>query len=269
MLPLAGAEISGIPPTFLERLFAGDLVGDKQAVVGDDLMQRVRLGGFPEAISRGSERRRQDWARSYLTSVLVRDLRDIAEIEKLTGLPKFVRLLAKHSGQLVNYSQLGSSINVSYKTGQRYVALLEQVVLVTTVQPWFTDALKRIARTPKVHFPDSGLLATVRGLTVARVKANRDVFGSLLESFVLGEGLKPMTASDLRLTAYHFPRPANSLGGHRAGTRRRHDRGDRDQGVGDRQAQRLPRSADPAGGVQGAFHLWRRAVRQHRLRALR
>jgi hypothetical protein len=53
-------------------------------------------------------------ARSYLTSVLTRDLRDIAEIEKLTELPKFVRLLAERSGQLVNYSQFGSSINVSY-----------------------------------------------------------------------------------------------------------------------------------------------------------
>ena len=48
-----------------------------------------------------SERRRQDWSRSYLTSVLTRDLRDIAAVEKLTELPKFVRLLAEHSGQLV------------------------------------------------------------------------------------------------------------------------------------------------------------------------
>ena len=93
--------------------------------------------------------------RSYLTSVLTRDLRDIADIEKLTELPKFVRLLAEHSGQLVNYSQFGGSINVSHKTGQRYVALLEQVFLVSTLQPWYTNALKRIAKTPKLHFLDS------------------------------------------------------------------------------------------------------------------
>ncbi len=204
MLPLSRAEIAGGPSTFLERLFAGKLEGDKQAVVGDDLVQLALLGGFPEAIARESERRRQDWARSYLTSVLTRDLRDIAEIEKLTELPKFVRLLAEHSGQLVNYSQLGSSINVSYKTGQRYVALLEQVFLVATLQPWYTNALKRIAKTPKVHFLDSGLLATARGLSFERVRANRDLFGSLLESFVFSEVLKLMTASDLRLTPYHF-----------------------------------------------------------------
>ena len=204
MLPLSRAEITGKPTTFLERLFAGKLEGDKGAIVGDDLVQLVMLGGFPEVINRDSERRRQDWARSYLTSILIRDLRDIADIEKLTELAKFVRLLAEHSGQLVNYSQFGSSINVSYKTGQRYVGLLEQVFLVQTLQPWYTNALKRIAKTPKLHFLDSGLLATARGLTFERVKTNRDLFGPILESFVFSEVLKLMTASDLRLTPHHF-----------------------------------------------------------------
>jgi hypothetical protein len=204
MLPLARAEISGATPTFLERLFAGKLEGDIDTIVGDDLIRLALLGGFPEAISRDSERRRQDWARSYLTSVLTRDLKDIADIEKLTELPKFVRLLAEHSGQLVNYSQFGAGINVSHKTGQRYVALLEQVFLVATLQPWFTNALKRIVKTPKLHFLDSGLLAAARGLSFDRVKANRELFGALLESFVFSEILKLMSASDMRLTPYHF-----------------------------------------------------------------
>ena len=204
MLPLARAEVEGRTPSFLERLFEGKLQNQRKAVVGDDLVQAVLLGGFPEAIARESERRRQDWARSYLTSILTRDLRDIAEVEKLTELPKFVRLLAEHSGQLVNYSQFGASINVSHKTGQRYVGLLEQVFLIATLQPWFTNALKRIVKTPKLHFLDSGLLASARGLTFARVKADRATFGGLLESFVFSEVLKLMTASDLRLMPHHF-----------------------------------------------------------------
>jgi uncharacterized protein len=204
MLPLARAEIEGRTPTFLENLFGGKLQGRKDAIVGDDLVQLVLSGGFPEAISRHSERRRQDWSRSYLTSILTRDLRDIADVEKLTELPKFVRLLAEHSGQLVNYSQAGSGINVTHKTSQRYVGLLEQVFLIATVQPWSANALKRIVKTPKLHFLDSGLLATVRGLTLDRVRADRGAVGALLESFVFSEVLKLMTASDLRLTAHHF-----------------------------------------------------------------
>jgi len=119
-------------------------------------------------------------------------------------LPKFVRLLAEHSGQLVNYSQFGSNIGVSYKTGQRYVGLLEQVFIVATLQPWYSNALKRIVRTPKLHFLDSGLLAATRGLTFARVHADRGKFGALLESFVFSEILKLMAATDMHLTPYHF-----------------------------------------------------------------
>ncbi len=204
MLPLARAEIAGRAPVFLERLFEGKLQDSQDAVIGDDLIRLVLLGGYPEAIGRATERRRLNWARSYLASVLSRDLREIGEIEKLTELPKFVRLLAEHSGKLVNYSKLGSGIDVSHKTGQRYVALLEQVFLVSTLQPWYTNALKRIAKTPKLHFLDSGLLAAARGLSFDRVKANRGELGAVLESFVYSEVLKLMTASDQQLTAYHF-----------------------------------------------------------------
>jgi predicted AAA+ superfamily ATPase len=110
MLPLAQAEITGRTPAFLERLFDGALKADKQATLGDDLVHLVLGGGFPEAIRRETERRRQDWARSYLTSVLTRDIRDIADIEKLTELPKFVRLVANTRA---NWSTTRNSVRAS------------------------------------------------------------------------------------------------------------------------------------------------------------
>ena len=203
MLPLARAEIEGRTPTFLERLFEGKLQSHER-----HRWRRPRRARPPRRISRSDqprqERRRQDWGRSYLTSVLTRDLRDIADVEKLTELPKFVRLLAEHSGQLVNYSQFGAGINVSHKTGQRYVGLLEQVFLVATLQPWYTNALKRIVKTPKLHFLDSGLLATARGLNFDRVKADRgDVRRAPGELRVL-RSPEAHDGSDLRLTPYHF-----------------------------------------------------------------
>jgi predicted AAA+ superfamily ATPase len=204
MLPLARAEVTGDASTFLARIFEGKLERDKEAIVGDDLIRLVLKGGFPEAISRSSERRRQDWGNSYLTSVLTRDLRDIAEVEKLTELPRFVRLLAEHSGQLVNYSEFGSGINVNYKTGQRYVGLLEKIFLIATLQPWYSNAIKRIIKTPKLHFLDSGLLCTSRGLTFDRIKADRGSFGGVLETFAFAEVMKLMTGSNWRLTPYHF-----------------------------------------------------------------
>ena len=204
LLPLARSEIVGRTPIFLDQLFAGDIRPMGEGIVGDELVNISLSGGFPEALARKNERRRLAWARSWISSVLTRDLRDIAEIEKLTELPKFVRLLAEHSGKLVNYSKFGSGIGVSYKTAQRYVGLLEQIFLVATLQPWYTNRLKRMVRTPKVHFLDSGLLAAACGLTAARVAADRGKFGALLESFVFSEILKLATASEMQLTLYHF-----------------------------------------------------------------
>ena len=204
LLPLARSEIVGRTPIFLDQLFAGDIRPMGEGIVGDELVNISLTGGFPEALARKNERRRLAWARSWISSVLTRDLRDIAEIEKLTELPKFVRLLAEHSGKLVNYSKFGSGIGVSYKTAQRYVGLLEQMFLVATLQPWYTNRLKRMVRTPKVHFLDSGLLAAACGLTAASVEADRGKFGALLESFVFSEILKLATASEMQLTPYHF-----------------------------------------------------------------
>lgn len=204
MLPLARAEIDGVTASFLDQLFEGKVGSVKNPALGDELLQIILQGGFPEALSRESERRRQDWVRSYLTSVLNRDLRDIADVEKLTELPKFVRFVAEHSSQLLNYSQFGSSINVSHKTSQRYVGLLEQVFLISTLPPWYTNAIKRITKTAKLHFLDTGVLAATRGLTFERVHKNRDLVGALLESFVYSEVMKLMIGSDMRLTPYHY-----------------------------------------------------------------
>ena len=204
MLPLSRSEIEGRKPTFLERLFKGNLENQRNAIVGDDLVRIVLEGGFPEALARNNERRRQEWARSYLESIIAHDLRDIADAEKMAELPRFVHLLAQHSSQLVNYSRIGTEIDVSHKTARRYIGLLEQVFLIATLQPWFTNALKRIVKTPKLHFLDTGLLAEACGMTFDMVKADRKTFGPLLESFVFSETLKLVSATDLQLRTYHF-----------------------------------------------------------------
>lgn len=203
MLSLARIEVLGRKGSFLTQIFKGKFTAS-DTIAGEDLIKLVLAGGFPEVLTRESERRRQDWVRSYLHSVLTRDLREIAEIEKLTELPKFVRLLAEYSSKLINYSECGNSIGVNYKTSQRYIGLLEQVFLISTLQPWHTNAIKRIVKTPKLHFLDSGVLATSRGASFERLKKNRSEFGPILESFVFAEIRKLMTGADLPLSLFHF-----------------------------------------------------------------
>jgi len=204
MLPLAQAEIRGTSPTFIAQLFDAKLEVSRTAPLRDSLSELVVTGGYPEAVARPVERRRQAWGRAYLASVLGRDLRDIATIEKLTELPKLVRLIAAQSSQLVNYSELATAIGVNYKTIQRYVGLLEQVFVVRRLDAWHTNAIKRIIKTPKLHFLDSGLLATMRGMTVARLRSERAFLGPLLETFVVAEVGRLMAAADQVLTPYHF-----------------------------------------------------------------
>ena len=102
MLPLSRAETFGVAPTFLDRLFDRNPRFNGKEVVGSDLIELVLRGGFPEALERPTEHKRQAWARSYLSSILSGDLREIARVEKLTELPQFVRMLAQHSGKLLN-----------------------------------------------------------------------------------------------------------------------------------------------------------------------
>ena len=210
LLPLSRTEIFGRLSTSLARLLAGTLQSDRQAVLGDDLMQLVLIGAFPEVSSRDSERRCQDWARSCLISILTRDLRDIAEIERLTEPPRFARLLGEYSARLINHSQLGAGMGVGYKTSRRYTALLEQLFLVATLPPWYANTLKRITKTPKPHFLDSGVLVTARGFTPARLKGNRDAFGSTARKLRLPQDLK--ARGGVRFAAYapSFSRPSDA-----------------------------------------------------------
>ena len=265
MLPLARAEIAGTPPTFLERLFEGRLERERMVVIGDDLVRLALLGGFPEAIERESERRRQAWARSYLTSVLTLDLRDIAEMERLADLPKFVRLLAEYSGRLVNYSQFGSEIDVSHKTGQRYVAVLEQVFLVSTLQPWYIAALVHECAEAHRQDAEAAFPRFRPARCVARIEL-RSCQGRPQRARRVARELRVLGGAEAHdrigpaLGRLPFPRPAEARSRHRAGTRGRDDCGDRGQGGCNGDVQRFRRTADPGRSVQGTFRLRRRSL---------
>ncbi len=203
LLPLSLAEINGNgPSTFLENAFSRAFK-DPQ-VQATDMTQRVLAGGFPEALARSSGRRRRDWHRAYLKSLLDRDLRDISSAARLDRMPEIFALLAARAGQLVNWSSLGNDARLDGKTVERYVSLLEQLYLVWRLPAWSGNETQRLVSTPKLHFIDSGLLASTLGMTDAEVAIDRSPLGPVLESYVLGELLKavPLHARDLTLSHY-------------------------------------------------------------------
>jgi predicted AAA+ superfamily ATPase len=164
----------------------------------------VLVGGYPEMLRRKDQKRRRAWARDYVKAIVERDIRDIADLDKLGQMPRLLRVLAHHSGQLTNFSQLGAQISLDDKTTRKYIAILEQLFLVRRVEPWFRNQLKRLVKTPKLHFLDSGLLAVSVGATEERVTRDRSILGPLLETFLFSEVMKQTSWLDETCTLHYY-----------------------------------------------------------------
>jgi predicted AAA+ superfamily ATPase len=205
LLPLAQAEINAAPGRFIDRVFAGEPAQLQGVpVFGDPLVQSVLRGGYPEALRRTSERRRALWHRDYLALVLDRDARDIAALEQMAKLPALMQMLSERAGQLVNANASAVALGLSIPTVQKYITVLERLFLLQQVRPWFSNRLSRLIKSPKLHMLDSGLLATLRGATAAKIAEDRTNLGPLLESFVFSEVLKSLTWSEARAHVAHF-----------------------------------------------------------------
>ncbi|HEX7388184.1 MAG TPA: ATP-binding protein [Castellaniella sp.] len=202
--PLSQSEIQSRAANWLDQAFSGQLLKPHTSWGDASLIERVLRGGYPEAISRTSAKRRTSWARQYIAALIQRDVRDIATIDKLDQLPRFLQVLAQTAGQMCNYTQLGAQTGMDGKTASRYISILEHMYLLRRINVWTSNRLNRLVKTPKLQFIDSGLLATLLSLTAEEVQLDRTRFGNVLETFVFSELLKHTTtaADDYRLMYY-------------------------------------------------------------------
>jgi predicted AAA+ superfamily ATPase len=204
LLPLSRAEIRGKKPSFLKAAFDSKLGKPTELIIGKDLVQTVLTGGYPEMLRREDPKRRQTWARDYIRAIVQRDVGEVADVEKLDQMPRLLQVLAHHSGRLTNFTQMGAQVGFDDKTTRKYVSILEQLFLVRKVEPWFQNQLKRLVKTPKLHFLDSGLLAALLGTTAERIAKDRSSFGPLLETFVFSEMLKQASWFGQTCALYHY-----------------------------------------------------------------
>lgn len=204
LLPLAQSEILGQRSAFLENLLSGRKPTVGRCILGADLVETVLRGGYPEALLRNRWPRRKEWYANYIDAIVQRDIKDIAQIEQLAAMPRLLRMIAEHSGNLVNYSSIGSAAGLNHVTAQKYLRIFESLFIVETIQPWFTNKLKRLTKSSKLHFLDSGLLAAMRGISPDHLRRDRGAFGSVLEAFVYSE-VRKMTGWGLQQPSiFHF-----------------------------------------------------------------
>lgn len=199
--PFSQGELEGVSEGFVDALFAKEAVWPRKGAAGAqraEWCRRALAGGYPLALARRTPARRGAWFQSYVTAILQRDVREIANVADLTAVPRLLALVASRAGGLLNFADLSRSLAVPQTTLKRYFALLEKTFLVHLLQPWATNLGRRIIQTPKVYLNDTGLLAHLLALTPDRLEWDASLAGALLENFALMELRKQAEWSQTR-----------------------------------------------------------------------
>lgn len=205
LYPLGRSELLRTKaPQFLTKAFRGQLPQPGESLPEDQLLKIITAGGYPDALKRRAEWRRREWYRSYIQSIVERDIPEITDITAPTHIPRLLEVSARLAGQLVNLSELGRAVGLDHKTVGHYMRVLEQIYLLQRVQSWSRNELSRLVKTPKLHFLDSGLLAGMRGYSVARLRSDRGLVGPLLETLVFSELSKAAAWSREPIAIFHY-----------------------------------------------------------------
>ncbi len=185
--PLSQGELARHKPHFLDVLFKGTFKTKKIEGSLNKLINRIITGGYPEVFKRPSGRRRINWYRNYIETLIQRDILDISKIHSVDILPRLLSLSATQTSQLVNFTSLASAFQISRPTVCDYIALFERMFFLEKLPPWHGSRLKRLIKTPKCHLGDTGLACTLLGASAISLKENRPLLGQLLETFVFQE----------------------------------------------------------------------------------
>jgi hypothetical protein len=203
--PLAQAEIEGGSAGIVDLLFArNNHLPVADSISRSDLARRIVAGGYPEPLTRSSPARRTAWFNSHVTTILQRDVRDIANIEGLTDLPRLLQLLASRTTGLLNNADISRGVGIPYSTLNRYMSLLQTTFLIRLLPAWSANLGLRLVKSPKLLFVDTGLAASQIGLDTERLISSGALYGQLLETFVTMEMIKAAEVSRVLPTPYHF-----------------------------------------------------------------
>lgn len=203
--PLSQGEIDRTRDTLVDAVFSEVLrVAPARPRRPLDLEARLVRGGYPEVVMAADPSRPAAWIASYVTTILEREVRDLAQIEGLMALPRLLALLASRPMAVLNHADVARSSGLPQSTVKRYLALLEATFLVQTLPAWYANLGKRLAKSPKALLVDSGLAAHLIGADAGRLRQDRSLLGGLLEAFVVMELKKQLGWSRTRAALYHY-----------------------------------------------------------------
>lgn len=159
-------------------------------------------GGYPEVLARPAGARL--WFASYLQTYLERDVRAITAVRDLATFRRFLAVLASRHGQLLNKTDLAAPLGVSVPTITQWLSVLEATAQILLIPPFYENLGKRLIKSPKVYFADSGLACHLLGIDSAAELARSPFAGALFEGFIASEIVKAQVHSGGRRELYHF-----------------------------------------------------------------
>jgi predicted AAA+ superfamily ATPase len=158
---------------------------------GSDLRDSLLRGGYPELVSQPG----RDvflWQAGYTQTYLERDVRTLRQVGDLTLFQNFLRALAARSAQLLNLTDMARDLGIAVNTAKAWLSVLEATYQVLILRPYFANVGKRLVKTPKVYFLDTGSLCYLTGLKDAEHAVSGPMGGAVFETAVVGEIYKTL-----------------------------------------------------------------------------
>lgn len=165
-------------------------------------------GGYPVLHTQAVQP--ADWFASYIATYVERDVRQVLNIQNLPTFQRFLRLCAGRTGQLLNIAALSSETGITANTARNWLAVLESSDLIHLLPPYHRNFGKRLVKTPKLYFLDTGLACWLLGIRDEDVLALHPSRGALFENWVVGEFIKARYCRGLPADLY-FWRDNNGL----------------------------------------------------------
>lgn len=179
------------------------MAGGPAALSLHELYAVIWRGSFPSLVV-AKEMDRDMFLGSYVQTYLQRDVRDLAQVGDEMAFLRFLQVSAARTGQLLNMAELARDADVAPNTAKRWLSILQASGLVYLLEPWFTNVTKRMVKTPKLYFLDTGLASYLTGWSSPETLEAGAMAGAMLETWVVGELLKSWWHNGLSAPFYFY-----------------------------------------------------------------
>lgn len=204
MSSLSAAEIEKRPSELFKPDI--DLIRDRMTYAKKKNIHKIYedifRGGMPKL--RSTEVDRDRYYMDYVNTYIERDIKDLAQVGKLNEFYDFLVYMAARTSQELKYEDISNAINISAPTAKAWVAILERSGIIYILRPYHSNITKRLVKTPKVYFLDTGLAAYLCRWPNAETIANGPMDGAFFETYVVSEIVKSYYNSGKQVDLYYY-----------------------------------------------------------------